>query len=426
MKITFINTSDIRGGAAIAAYRLFSIIRRRFPDSWMVVREKLTKDENILGSDKNLIDRLMHWSRFVLERLTVIPLVKKREYWFSLSPANFGQNISRTKQIRKADLLHLHWTSQGYLSLRGLKKLIKLNKPIVWTLHDMWAFTGGCHYSGKCINYTKTCGDCFYLKNPSPTDITNKVFKRKKKIYRNANITFVTPSQWMADVAGKSGLIGNFRIEVIGNPIDTEIFCPGDKEKVRSELGLPQELFLILCGAANLMDKRKGFNFLIEALQLMGDSEPDLRQNYGLITFGKSSHIDNDLIPVFSQSYLSDNISLAKLYQAADVYILPSLEDNLPGTVMESLSCATPVIAFRTGGIPDMVDHLSNGYLADLKSVDDLIRGIHWIKDHPELSLVKENGRQKVLNNFSQEMIAEKYIRLYNELLTGKKKNLSV
>ena len=422
MRIAFINTSDIRGGAAIAAYRLFNVTLETFPDSWMLVREKLTDHENIRGFDKSFRNRLVYWVRFILERLSVIPRVKKRAYWFSLSPANFGRNISRTRQIRKADILHLHWINQGYLSLRDLKKLCRLNKPIVWTLHDMWAFTGGCHYSGKCSNYIRTCGNCFFLKKPSPTDFSHKVFKRKQKLYQKTDLTFVAPSHWMAGCAKNSGLIGDCRIEVIGNPIDTEIFRPGDQTSIRNELGLPQEDFLILCGAANLMDTRKGFGYLLEALRVMGDAEEKLKNNYGLITFGKSSQTGTNIIPVYPQAYLSDNISLAKLYQAADVYVLPSLEDNLPGTVMESLACGTPVVAFRTGGISDMVDHLSNGYLADLKSVDDLIKGIRWVKNHPEISLLKENGRKKVLDNYSQEVIAEKFFSLYNELLKDRGK----
>jgi glycosyltransferase involved in cell wall biosynthesis len=417
MKITIVNTSDIRGGAAIAAYRLFKVIHGKLPETRMLVREKLTATKDVVCLNSTILQRILINLRFLLERISFILKAKNRDFWFSFSPANFGQDISRVPEIQSADIIHLHWINGGFLSLKSLKKLVKTGKPVVWTMQDMWAFTGGCHYAGSCTNFTRDCGYCFHLKNPSRNDLSYQVLREKLKIFENGDMHFIASSNWMAANARKSKLIGNSKIDVLPNPINTEIFKPASKSDIREELGLPPGRFLILSGAANLKDKRKGFAFLIKALEKMKETDPGISEDYGLITFGKSSEVEDSVIEVYPQSYLKDDYAIARLYQAADVYVIPSLEDNLPSTVMESLSCGIPVVAFNAGGIPDMVDHKKTGYLAELRNVDDLIAGIKWVKNIPDLTLVSENCRNKVVENFSQEVIAEKYINYYRKLL---------
>jgi len=417
MKITLVNTSDIRGGAAIAALRLFRVLKRRLPETQMLVSEKLTLSNDITGLDDSFWQRILNKLHFYLERISFIIRSKNREVWFAFSPANTGKNIACLPEIYGADIIHLHWINNGFLSLKSLHKLVKTGKPIVWTLHDMWAYTGGCHYPGSCSNFTRNCGECFFLKYQSKKDLSHRIYQEKLKIFSSENISFVAVSNWMADNARKSSLISKFKIEVIPNPIDTEVYRPADKEKIRKELKLPPDMFLILSGAANLKDKRKGFIYLVKALSEMVKSHPEISDKIGLITFGKSSEVYDSPIKVYSQSYLKDDQSIARMYQAADVFILPSLEDNLPGTVMESLACGTPVVSFNTGGIPDMVEHKVTGYFAELKNAGDLVAGINWIMDHPEIQKIRENCRKKVLDNFSQELIASKYINFYSSLL---------
>lgn len=417
MRITIVNTSDIHGGAAIAAYRLFKVIRERLPETRMLVREKLTTTKDITGLNSSFSQRFVNQLRFYLERISFILRSKTKDLWFAFSPANFGQNIIRLPEIRNADIIHLHWVNGGFLSLKSLRKLLKTGKPIVWTMQDMWAFTGGCHYSGSCTNYMRNCGDCFFLKFPSKKDLSNRIHQQKLKIYASNNINFIASSNWMAENARKSSLIGKCKIEVLPNPIDTEIYKPADKLSVRDELGFPRNRFLILSGAANLKDKRKGFVFLMQAISQMKKINPEISEIFGLITFGKSSVVDVSDVPVYPQSYLKDDNSIAMLYQAADVYVIPTLEDNLPSTIMESLACGTPVVAFNTGGIPDMVDHKTTGYLAKLRNVNDLISGINWVKNHTEISQIKKNCRGKVIANFSNEVISAKYINYYRSLL---------
>jgi glycosyltransferase involved in cell wall biosynthesis len=221
----------------------------------------------------------------------------------------------------------------------------------------------------------------------------------------------------MAEKARKSSLIGNCRIEVIPNPHDTEIFKPAEKNNIRRELGLPNDKFLILFGAANVTDKRKGFVYLMQALEEIIKTRPEISQSFGLITFGKSGVIENFPVMLFPQAYLKDDQSVAMLYQAADMFITPTIEDNLPTTVMESLGCGTPVVAFNTGGIPDMIEHKVNGYLAEQKNIQDLISGILWVETHPEIDKIKANCRRKALENFALNVVAEKHLNLYRSLI---------
>jgi glycosyltransferase involved in cell wall biosynthesis len=417
MKITIVNTTDIRGGAAIAAFRLFKVIREKLPETRMLVNEKLTNTEGVSGLNNSFSQRIKIKWLFLLERMSFIIRSKNRELWFSFSTANFGRNIVNHPDIISADIVHLHWVNGGFLSFKSIRKLIKTGKPVVWTMQDMWAFTGGCHYSGSCTNFMKSCGDCFFLKSPSKKDISFQIHQKKLKLFSTGNISFIASSNWMAENARNSSLIGNRKIIVLPNPIDTTVFKPVEKIAIRAKLGLPRDKFLILSGAANLKDKRKGFSFLIEALSVMMKRNPEISENYGLVTFGKSSEVNDSVIPVYPQSYLKNDSEIAMLYQAANVYVIPTLEDNLPSTVMESLACGTPVVAFNTGGIPDMVDHKISGYLAELRNVQDLITGIDWVKNHAASAQLGQNCRKKVLENFSHEIIAEKYLNFYRSLL---------
>jgi glycosyltransferase involved in cell wall biosynthesis len=417
MKITIVNTSDIRGGAAIAALRLFKTIRKTFPETLMLVREKLGSERGVIGLNRSFWKKIFIKTRFYLEIFSFMFRAESRERWFAFSTAAFGQDIVRRQEILNADIIHLHWINNGFLTPATIKKLVETGKPLVWSLHDMWAFTGGCHYPGTCEKFMKNCGNCPFLKSPSEKDLSYRIHNQKLKSYAEGNISFIAVSNWMAENARKSSLIGNRRIEVIPNPIDTDIYKPGVKSEIREKLGLPRDKFLIISGAANLNDKRKGFAFLLQALHEMKEKRPDISEKFGLITFGKSSAVVNTPIPVYPQAYLKDDYSIAKLYQAADVFVLPTLEDNLPSTVMESLSCGTPVVAFNTGGIPDMVDHLQNGYLAELKNTGELANGIHWVEKHSDLSLLHNTCRKKVVENFSNEVVSAKYIEFYRSML---------
>ncbi|MCF6242802.1 MAG: glycosyltransferase family 4 protein [Bacteroidales bacterium] len=417
MKILLVNKSDKTGGAAVACKRLHTALNKVNVDAHLMVEEKKTNDEKVIDLSPNHIRKKLNFIRFAYERLYFLPFEHSKELRFAFSPACAGQNIHRHPAFINSDIIHLHWFNQGFLSLNSLKNIVHSGKPIVWTLHDMWAFTGGCHYAGECFNYQQNCGNCPFLKNPKEKDLSYRILKKKISIFKNANITFVTCSKWLKDKAQESALLKNFKILNIPNPINTEEFYPTDKIKIRKKLKLPNNKKLLLFAAANINDKRKGLKYLIEALQIYHSENQN--QEIEIITFGKSDNrvFKNLSYKVHHLGILSKVEAIAGAYNAADVFILPSLEDNLPNTIMEALACGTPVLAFRTGGIPEMIEHKKNGYLAEYKSVNDLKNGIEFILNHPQKNILSKNALEKVKNEYSEEIVAKKYFEVYNYLL---------
>lgn len=420
MKVTLINTSDAGGGAPAACMRLLKALTADDVDVHLLVNEKHTDEERVERASQNAFGRFKSKSDFYYERLPFILFHEKdKSLRFAFSSANAGTNISSNYLITDADLLHLHWTNSGFLSINNLKQLIDLKKPVVWTLHDMWAFTGGCHYAGDCDHYLIECGNCPMLKDASPNDISRKGWRRKKELYQKAdNLVFVTCSSWLAGIARKSALLKNFRIEAIPNPIDTDIFAPQNRAGARRKWGFDDTSKIILFGAANIMHTRKGIAYLVEALERIKTEHPEMA-NIEVVIFGKNKGFDVSQIPfkVTQLGIIKQQHQLAEIYSMADVYVLPSLEDNLPNMVMEALACGTPVVAFETGGIPEMVEHEQNGYLARYKSSEDMAKGMHYVLNYAQPHLMSTNARSKVLDNFSNEIVAGKYKALYQSLL---------
>lgn len=343
------------------------------------------------------------------------------------SASVWGKNITRNKAILEADVIHIHWVNHAFLRPEDLVGLSKLGKPIVWTFHDSNAFTGGCHVRYSCDHFENECGNCPILKNESPDDQSHKIWKRKQKAYRQLDFSIVAPSRWMHDSIRRSSLLRNARVEVIPNTLETGIFRPWDKKTARKELGLSEDKFIMLSGfMPSRKDLHKGTPYLLEALQILIDKGLVDKKNVELIIFGNK---DTANVPDFAVSTtflgtISDDEKLSICYSAADVFLTPSLEDNLPNTVMESLSCGTPVVAFTTGGIPDMVTHLENGYLATYKSSDDFANGISWVYQQHDRNRLNKAARQAVMTRFSEKVIAAKHIFLYNEV-SGKDNSTS-
>ena len=419
MKITLVNKDDFGGGAAMACLRLFKALKVNDLDVSMLVQRKTVADESVKSTVHNKFDKYRSEFNFLYERLSFILKERDKSVRFAFSQANAGSDIVDEEDIKNADLLHLHWVNGGFLSLDNIDSLLKLNKPVVWTLHDMWPFTGGCHYSGDSEKFLNECGNCHFLKHPSPNDISHTGWSKKQAIYNsNPKITFIACSNWMRDMALKSSLLRGNEVITIPNPIDVNIFSKQDKILSRQKWGVPVEAKVILFGAANINHTRKGINYLIEALHKIRETESDMNQVIQVVMFGKSKDFDFKRIPfpVFSLPTINSESDIAEIYSLADVFVLPSLEDNLPNMVMEALSCSTPVVAFDTGGVRDMVDHCENGYLAEYMSSGDLAKGILYVLcDSGNLAL---NARAKILENFSYPIIAEKHIQLYNRLLT--------
>lgn len=418
MNIVFINESDIKGGAAIAVNRLYQAFKNiNDINIEFLVQNKFSNENKIQALASTRISKLLVFLRFIIERLFFIPNEKSKDIRFQFSLANTGLDISGHPLIKNADIIQLNWFNHGFLSLQSIRKLLALNKPIILILHDMWAFTGGCHYSIECTNYKIECKYCPYLKRPGSKDLSNRIFNKKLKIYKNSNLNIVGISKWMARSAKTSKLLGNFPIFNIPNTIDTEIFIPKDKTTSRKKLNLPNDKKLVLFGAANTLEKRKGIKYLQKAISLIKNKYPTHAQQVQCIIFGKIKTPITFELPSISLTYISSNETLTDLYSAADVFVLPSIQDNFPNTILESMSCGTPVVAFSSSGLPEMIDHLKTGYLAELKNENDLVKGIIYVIENSLIHKMPENSRKKVIDLYSNNVITNEYIKLYNKIL---------
>jgi glycosyltransferase involved in cell wall biosynthesis len=428
MKITILSTFDNFGGASIAASRLNKALNINGLSSKMLVQEKKGNLPNIETIAPNWFQKKLAFLRFALDRLQFTFYEKNKDVRFIFSQAKIGVDVSNHPLIQQSDIIHLHWINFGFLSLNSLEKLFKTNKPIICTLHDMWAFTGGCHYARECTNYEKSCGNCEqFLKNPSQNDLSHQVWERKKEIFSNANLTIVTCSEWLAQKARESSLLKDKTIISIPNPIDIEIFRPIEKSVARAYFKLNPVKKYILFGAVKISDERKGFAYFVEAssvisnqLLVNGEKISDIE----IIIFGQAQASDFERLPfkVNILGRLSDLEIIAKAYSAATVFVSPSIEDNLPNTIMESMACGTPVVGFEVGGIPEMIDHKKSGmpptgYLAKYKSVEDLAKGIYWTLFESDYQQLVHNSRQIVLDNYSEKVVAEKYKKVYQSLI---------
>jgi len=419
MKVLHVNTSDIQGGAARAAFRLNKALNKLNVNSKMLVQSKAGDDINVKSVAETKIQKGLAKIRPYYDMLP-LELYKNRQKG-PFSVARTGVDICKNNYVKETDLINLHWINASFLSLKSIKKLNQLHKPIVWTLHDMWPFTGGCHYSGGCTKYKEKCGQCPMLNSSKDRDLTRRIWERKKNYYNNLNLTIVTCSTWLAQCAKDSSLFNDLRIEVIPNSVDINIFKPIKKEIARDILDLPRNKYLILFGAMSATsDKRKGFHYLNKALGKIENDYPQIKDDIELLVFGASYSEDINKLSIKTNflGRLNDEHSLALCYSAADIFVTPSLEDNLPNTIMESLSCGTPVVGFKIGGIPDMIKHKHNGYLAEYKSVDDLAQGICWmLEDKKRLIDMGKKARQKVLDSYTYDIVGNKYLKLYKELL---------
>jgi glycosyltransferase involved in cell wall biosynthesis len=318
------------------------------------------------------------------------------------------------------DLVNLHWTNFAF---RSIESLAQFRQPIVWTLHDMWAFTGGCHYASECDRYQKSCRSCPQLGSDFDWDLSRWVWQRKAKTWKSLDLTIVTPSRWLADCARSSSLFSDVPIECIPYGIDLQIYQPIDRAIARSLLQLPQERLLILVGAyGGTADRRKGFQLLQPALERLANQ---WKEQADLVVFGSSAP-EKPLDLGFRVHYLGalqDDISLALVYAAANLFVAPSTQDNLPNTVIEAMACGIPCVAFKIGGMPDLIEHQWNGYLATPFEIDDLAKGISWILEQSVCSDLNLGSRcrEMAIQRFAQDIQATRYIQLFEQCLNRSK-----
>ena len=408
MKVLHFSTYDILGGAARAAFRIHKSLETKI-DSIMAVNGKLSDEYRVITPSSAS-------QRFLIKVLTQLNY-QPGKYLSKNNNLMFSNGLlytpSQQKILREVnpDIVNLHWINEGLISI---KKIKTLNRPTVWTVHDMWPITGGCHYTVGCESYKSKCGKCPQLKSKSAYDLSTFVFNRKKKL--GNKITFVAPSLWMKDCIQQSALFRESQVHQIPYPINLEIYKPRPKNFLRELFGLPLDKKLILFGAMNLQDERKGFKHLLSAIEHLGDLE-NFVKNTELVVFG-SSKPQVELNRVFKTHYLgklADEFSISLVYGACDVFLAPSTQDNLPNTVIESLACGVPVVAFNIGGMPDMVTSGFNGYLAEPFLSEDLSNGIVEVLQHTDV--LAQNSRQKAVQQFSPDKVSEQYLRLYSSLI---------
>ncbi|GGB30681.1 MULTISPECIES: glycosyltransferase [Mucilaginibacter] len=420
LKVVHLNTYDGNGGAGRACMRLNRALLSQNIDSKIIVHYKFGNNPDIKTFNGNIIQKSYAAATIILERILAKRFLKPD----SRTPFSFtwfGRSVVNHPDVKKADIIHLHWINHGFLDPKHIAEIRKLGKPVVWTFHDSNAFTGGCHVRYTCDHYQQQCGNCPLLINSADDDISHRIWQQKNKAYQQLDFNIIAPSLWMQDSVKKSSLMRSKATSNIPNTLETDVFKPINKKEAKAKAGLPTDKFIFLSGfMPSRKDLHKGTQYLLESMELLRQRLGAETDQIELVVFGNRGTENLPDFP-FKTSFLgtiNNDEKLALHYAAADAFLIPSLEDNLPYTVMESLSCGTPVIAFTTGGIPDMVRHQYSGFLATYRSSESFTDGMEWIIKHPEKDKLNHQARQTIMDRFSEEVIARKHIEVYRQLLS--------
>lgn len=412
-KVLIINTSERIGGAAIAANRLMQVLRNEHVQATMLVRDRQTNQLTVSSIRSSwLLTVKFLWERFVI----FLNNGWRRSQVFAVDIANIGTDITQMKEFRYADVIHLHWVNQAFLSLRNIEQILQSGKRVIITMHDMWYFTGICHHAAQCTKYESQCERCPFLARPwFGYDLATRVFSHKKRIFQQAHITFVGCSGWITNLAQRSALTQGHRVVCIPNPIDTDTFAPADTTAARQACHLPTDRQLILFTSRRITDEMKGFQFLAEASRIIHDQHPEEAKRIGVVVVGLESDKvrEHVALDVYSVDYVHNEQEMIQLYNAVDLFVTPSLQENLPNTIMEAMSCGTPCVGFDIGGIPEMIDHRQNGYVATYRDAQDFANGILWALQPDHYPTLAQAARQKVLDCYSGKQVAKRFLELY-------------
>ena len=426
IKIVQVNTEDITGGAARAAYRLHQGLLAIGQNSTMLVKSKASQDSLVHLMDQATTDmegeyefycQAIQWQYINENRSSASNTLFSLPY--------MGYEITDHELIQETDIINLHWIA-FFQSPVSLKRLFSMGKPVVWTLHDQRPFTGGCHYASGCKKYQSICDICPQL-NTDPYHLVESVFKDQIALYEDVDLTIVTPSQWLGQCASSSHLFKKFRIEVIPNAIETEKFHPISAEFSKEKLGLAQDGISILFIAQDIHEKRKGFNYLLQSLQMLSSFPEiaDLRKKgkIQLLCLGESREIFKSIdIPILSLGYIESDESIRAIYGAADIFVLPSLEDNLPNTLLEAMSCGVPAVGFDIGGVCDVIQEDHTGKLVPVGDTQAMAQALlDLVSQNAKRQAMKINCRTAALEKYKLEIQAHTYLQLYNELLDKKR-----
>lgn len=411
MKVLHVNTEDVGGGAANAAQRIHKALRNTGVDSHMLVLlQHQTAPHVVQGLGK--LQREMH--RIKLS-------ISARRLQRQITPGNpelhslnwFDSGLAEWINRSDFDLVNLHFLGADMLSVAEIGRI---RKPVAWTMHDMWPISGAEHYDDMSHpgRYRTPYTSASRPPDHSGPDLDAWVWQRKRKAWAQQRIQLISPSRWLADCATQSSLMGRQPCEVIPNCVDTRCFKPIDRQQARHILGLdPAKRFVLFGAMSSTSNRRKGFHLLQPALQRLA-TLPGMAGHTELLVFGAHApQQPPDLgLPVHYLGRFNDDVSLALLYSAADVFVAPSMQDNLPNTIVESLACGTPCVSFRIGGIPDLVHHKVNGWLSEPFDPMDLAEGIL----HTFAAGLKSDTRSLFVGNPCEESaVASRYSRLYED-----------
>jgi len=419
LKITHISTYDVSGGAARAAYLLHKGLNCIGQKSMMLVKRRKSNDltvklfnpsESFAGRVKRLLRRKKIIQDFMPYKYTIR---KKNVELFSDDRTQFRGMLSH--YLSDSDIVNLHWVTY-FLDYQYFFAHIPKNWPVVWTLHDMNTFTGGCHYNNGCDKYLHQCDECPQLGSNKKKDLSHQIWRRKKRVYDRVDsrrLHIVTPSQWLGMEASKSPLLNRFPVTVIPNGIDTDVFVPRNKSAIRAALDIPRNAKVILFVAASIEIHRKGFEFLSKILSSCEDIE-----GLFLISLGSGGSSINVKVPHLHIDRLNNDYFISLVYSAADLFVIPSIQDNLPNTVLESLSCGIPVVGFNTGGIPDMVRPGITGLLVPPRDVAAMHAAIAELLQNPaNRAEMSDNCRRIAVKEYALEVQAHRYVKLYEKIL---------
>ena len=334
--------------------------------------------------------------------------------------ASMGYDVSGLSLVQEADIINLHWII-GFQSPHTIAYLASLGKPVVWTLHDQWPFTGGCHYSAGCTKYRSNCSRCPQLLDDA-AGLISSLLQDKIHYFEDAQITIVSPSQWLADCARKSTIFRRHRVETIPNSLETDVFRPLDKNAARIKMGLHEDGLILLFGSENGSEKRKGFKELLSAIQICMEYEDFASmardRKISVMCFGHpAKELESSGLHMIPLGFLETDENIRSAYCAADIFILPSLEDNLPNTMLESMSCGIPVVAFNIGGMPDVIINEHTGLIVpsgDTRALGNAI--VSLTLDRQKREFMSRNCRTIAVEKYTLETQARRYLQLYDDL----------
>lgn len=413
MKILHLSYTDSYEGAAIAAERLHNALMMSGEDSTMLVKKKRGNSLNVYS-----LEEVSKWTK-VFSKLTEILDVLLNFKYRKISGEFFtihsvGSNIMDNPFFQEADIIHIHWVGRGFLSLNSIEKMLKSKKKFFWTLHDNWSFTGGCHVRNNCNRFEISCGLCPEIESVKKNDMTKKNIEIRKKLNLHKNLTYISPSEWMASNGRKSYALKDKNIKVIPNTINTEIFKEVNSKIAKDVFNIITNKKVVLFQYSN--NKGKGLDDLFKVFILLRDKNKKLFEEIQFVSFGKKDYeIEYDL-DIIKIGKLYDEYSMVLLYNCADIYVSASYEESFGQTFLEAISCGISCCAYNNSGQVDIIKHKKNGYLAKYRDIEDMKNGIEWLlEDENRIKELKCEARKIAKGKFGFDLISKRMIDIYEE-----------